>query len=1202
MKLGARIGLGLLAAVVLLAAVAPRPATAQITSASVAGTVKDSQGGVIPGATVVMTSVTRGTTSETVTGDEGYFVFPVVPADTYTLRITMVGFKTVEVPAFQVNAGDKRTLGTLTIEVGALEESITVAARATELQAKSAERSFAIEGEAVQSIAVNGRNFFALAFNSAGIVNTAAAPGALGAQSNTMVANGMRANQNNVQIDGITSMDTGSNQGPSVSLAIDAVQEIKVLTSNYQAEYGRSAGAQITAVTKSGGRDFRGSVFYLRRNDDMNANTWFNNRAIPARPVPPLEQSDIGYAIGGPVILPGGFNSGRNKLFFFFYQEHQDRVLAQTTPQRVRVPTDLERQGNFSQTRDSAGNLYPYIRDHATGLPCSASDTRGCFQYNGVLGWIPPDRLYQVGLNILKMYPAANSAGTITQGFNHVTQEGQDAPNRNDLIRLDWVPNNSWRIYGKLLQSFGTRVAPYGGGTTGFATNIPEFGSRDDQRDNRGISVTAAVTLNNTTFLEVTYGRARNAFTNIPRSDDFTKANLGLSGLPMLYPGAVQLDLPPRFNYGGRIGTFAPTNSTEYGPFINENPTQDLAGSLTKTFGPHTVKTGAYFTRGFKPQSHRAPANGSISFQNDASNPFDTGFPFANAALGIYQTYSQAGEWFQGEWVYRNFEWYAQDNWRVNDRMTLDYGVRFYWMEPTYDKAGRASNFLPDQYDPTKAPRLYYPAIVNGVRVALDRATGQTQPAAAIGRIVPGSGSLQNGLFKQGDGISDKLYENDGIKATPRFGISYDLTGKQKYIFRGGAGMFYNRPMGDTVYGMIEQPPSVVSPTLFYGRLQDIDPGNALVAPPTLFAFDYDGKFPRVYAFNAGVQAQLPWALVLDVSYVGTRSRDQHTQKNINAPAYGAAYLPQNQDPTAAASAVPGAAALPVDFLRPYQGYGNIFLVDNSAYANYNSLQTSLSRRFQNGVLFSFNYTLSKAMGTSSVDLPAGNNNPNPNVIGFPRNDENQDEANYHPLDYDRRHNIVSQFVWELPKLQRGGLLSALTDGWQLSGVYRWVSGTPYTPTYSIPGISPYTLTGTQGLESARLVITCDPGSGNGSDPYKQFNVNCFTTPKAGSLGLESGKNYLVGPPQNNLDLSISKFIRFGGNRRLELRLDAFNALNHTQFLTVNSTLNVRSLTDPTPTNLAYDASGTLVNANGFGSVSSARPSREIQVLARFQF
>ncbi len=179
-----------------------------------------------------------------------------------------------------------------------------------------------------------------------------------------------------------------------------------------------------------------------------------------------------------------------------------------------------------------------------------------------------------------------------------------------------------------------------------------------------------------------------------------------------------------------------------------------------------------------------------------------------------------------------------------------------------------------------------------------------------------------------------------------------------------------------------------------------------------------------------------------------------------------------------------------------------------------------------------------------------------------------------------------------------GGVLS----DWQLSGVYRWVSGNPYTPTFSIPGTSPYTLTGTQGLEGARIVVTRDPGSGHSSNPYQMFDTSAFTVPKPGSIGLESGKNYLTTPPLNNLDLSISKFIRFGGSRRLELRLDAFNALNHAQFLAINSTLNVRSLTDPTPTNLPYDSAGNLVNPSGFGTVASTRPSREIQLLARFQF
>ena len=1200
-----RVRLAVLAIALLLVGGLSHDAYAQITSASVSGTIRDAQSGVIPGATVVLTSASRGTNSETVSNAEGYFAFPTVPADNYKLKVTMEGFKTLEIPGFQVNAGDKKSVGTLTVEVGGLSETVTVAAQVVDVQTKSAERSFTVEGEAVQSIAVNGRTFFALAFNSAGIVNTATTVGALGAQSNTMNANGMRANQNNVQIDGITSMDTGSNQGPSVALSVDAVQEIKVLSSNYQAEYGRSAGAQVTAVTKSGGREFHGSGYFVRRNADMNANTWFNKTSNPTQPVPPMQQSDLGYSIGGPVLLPGGFNSTKSKLFFFVNEEFQRRKLGQTTPQKVRVPTELERQGDFSQTLDSAGALYPFIKDYTTGLACSATNTSGCFKDGGVLGRIPANRLYQMGLNILKMYPLPNSPSTISQGYNYVSQEPQNLPRRQDLVRVDWTPNPNWRVYGKLLQTMGTNEQPYGGGTTGYGTNLPQFGLKDSARDNRGLSFTAAVTLNNTTFLEMTYGRARNAFTNYPLyPDQYNKTATGLSGLPMLYPSAVQMDMIPRFNWAGRIGsTYSPTNQTEYAPFLNENPTQDLSGSLTKTFGSHTAKAGLYFSHSLKPQSSRAAANGNITFTNDASNPYDSGYPFSNAALGIYQQYVQAAQWVQGNYVYNNVEWYLQDNWKVKDRLTLDYGLRFYWMQPQHDTKNQTSNFIPGKYSASSAPRLYYPAVVNGARVAYDKVTGQTLPAALIGRIVPGSGSMMNGLFQAGStGIDEYLYQNAGIQMAPRFGASYDLTGKQKVILRGGAGVFYNRPMGDTIFGMIEQPQTVVQPTLFYGRMQDINAGSAYLAPPTLFAFQQDGTFPRVYAWNIGIQMQLPWRSMVDVSYVGTRSRNQHTQKNINAPDYGAAFLAANQDTTLSASTIPGATALPVDFLRPYQGYGNIFMVDTSSYSDYNSLQMSYNRRFQGGVLFSVNYTLSKAMGLSSVDLPAGNNNPNPNVVGMPRNDQFQDQANYAPLDYDRRHNFLAQFVWQLPRATEQKMLGIIANDWQVSGVYRLMSGVPYTPTFTIQGLSAYGLTGTQGLEGARLVITCDPGSGHSDNPYQQFNVNCFKAPGVGSNGLESGKNFLVGPLQNNLDLSISKFIKFGGNRRLELRLDMFNALNKTQFLTVNSNLVLKSYADPTPTNMAYDSAGNLVNASGFGTVASQRPAREVQLLVRFQF
>jgi Carboxypeptidase regulatory-like domain/TonB-dependent Receptor Plug Domain len=1183
----------------------PDIARAQLTSAALTGSVRDDSGAAIPGATVTLISTTRGTNLVAVSNADGDFVFPTVDADTYNLRVTMEGFKTAERQNIVVHPGDRLSMGNLLIEVGALAETITVAARATELQTQSAERSYAVEGEAVKNIAVNGRSFFNLAFLTPGVVSTQNT-GVPTGDAATMSANGQRTNSNNVQVDGITDMDTGNNGGPMVAVSLDSIQEIKVLTSNYQAEYGRSSGAQISAVTKSGGRDFHGSAYWFRRRDDLNANTWINNRNTPVTPTPVLNQRDLGYTVGGPVWLPGGLKGERTKVFFFFSQEFQKRLNPQTLPQRVRVPTDLERRGDFSQTRDNAGNLYPYIRDWqlAQANPtwgCGPTDQRACFADGGVLGRIPQNRLYDLGLNILKMYPQANSADTINQGFNYFTQEATSQPERQDLLRMDWNPSPSWRVTGKIINNKSDRLLPYGSFVLG--SNLPDY-SITYLFPRRGYSFTGASSLNNTTFLEVTYGYSHNAIDILPDQEnptEFTKSTLGLSAFPMIYPNAVQLDLPPRFqfgpaNSGSRVAN-QPNLGTNNAPFTNFNTTQDVVASLTKLWGRHTAKVGVYYHHSLKPQSSFAPNNGDIEFTQDSSNPFDSQFPFANAALGVYKTYTQASGYFIGNYVYNNVEWYVQDNWKASDRLTLDYGLRFYWIQPQYDTEGQTANFLPDQWDANRAPRLYYPRLnAAGQKVGVDLATGQTVASQYIGRIVPNSGDLLNGVRQSGNGIEKGLYKNRGVHYAPRFGFTYDVTGAQSIIVRGGGGVFYDRAQGNTVFDLLRNPPVSLEPTFTYGRFQDIDPNNILLAPPALVAFDHDGKVPTTYAYNLGFQIKLPMESALDISYVGSLTRHQLQRVNVNAPAYGAAYLPQNQDPTAAPSTVPGQTALNVDFLRPYRGFGNISMISPSASSNYHSLQTAVNRRFKDGLLLGLSYTWSKALGTVSADLP------NITGIGAPRPDQNQRAANYALLDFDRPHVFIANFVYELPRLKSTGVLARILNDWQTSGVYRLESGQPFTVTVNVPGISPYTLTGTQSLEAARPVINGDPGKGYSDDPYRMFNTSVFGPPQPGTLGFDSGKNYMRRAPTNNLDLSLAKRIPLGGVRRLEIRIDAFNALNHTQFLDLNTTLNVRSLTDPTPTNLPYDSNGNLVNRSGFGTVSNTRPPRTVQFLMRFQF
>ncbi|HEX6736744.1 MAG TPA: carboxypeptidase regulatory-like domain-containing protein [Vicinamibacteria bacterium] len=1163
---------GALAAILALAAL---PSPAQTTSGSVSGSVRDAQGAAVPGAAVTLTSVRRGTTLATASDGSGDFVFPALQPDEYVLRVTAPSFKPLERQRLVVNANDRLTVGALTLEMGALSEELVVRADPPALQVGSAERSYAVEGSTIQNIAVNGRGFVGLASIAPGIVAT-------GGDLSNITANGQRTNSNNLTIDGITSVDTGNNGGPLGLLSLDSIEEFKVLTSNYQAEYGRAAGAQISVVTKSGGRDFHGAGYWFHRGDGLNANTWLNNRSVPAAPVPKVHQNDVGYNLGGPVVIPGVFNESRSKLFFFLHQEFHRRLDA-NNPNRVRVPTALERQGDFSQTRDNAGNLFPYIRDYTTGLPCGAADTRGCFQDGGVLGRIPRSRLYQPGLGILNMFPASNTDGT---NFNYITEESTNLPSREELLRLDWFPSASWRVTGRVNHGHDDRTLPYGSFVLG--TNLPDFAARFVV-PTRGYAVTVAGPINSNTFFEATTGSAHNSIDITPAREDFTMSALGLSGLPSLYPDAVQGQMPPQFAFGGRVAN-GPNIGSNIAPFTNFNTTYDNVVSLTKVWSRHTAKAGIYFHYSKKDQSSRASHNGTINFDNNVNNPYDSGFPYANAALGIYNSYTQASNFIIGQFRYSNLEWFAQDNWKVNGRLTLDYGLRFALIQPQYDAGGNTANFLPDRFRPAAAPRLYYPGRdAAGNLVAVDRVTGQTLPSVNVGRIVPGSGDLLNGVARAGEGVPKGLTENRGVHFGPRFGFTFDPSGNQRLILRGGGGVFYDRPQGNVVFDQIHNPPAIVQPTLSYGLLRELDGRNGLLAPPGLVALDPEGKVPTVYAFNLGFQVKVPFASTLDVSYVGAVSSHLVNKRNLNAIPYGATFLAQNQNPTVAPSTVPGASSLPANFLRPYPGYADIILWEFAASSNYHSLQTSLNRRFRDGLLVGLNYTWSKALGTVSDDQV------------FARIDENQRLANYGPMNFDRRHNFVANFVWEVPKTRAGGVLGGLLNDWQVSGLYQWQSGTPYDVAFSIPGIGNANLTGSF-TEPSRTAIVGYPGSGHSDDPYRQFNTSAFTTPKPGSLGLESGRNYLTRAPIDNLNLSVAKSFRAGGQRRLELRLDAFNALNHTQFNAVNNTLSVRSLTDPTPTNLPYDAAGNLVNPFGFGAVTSVRAPRVIQIMARVEF
>ena len=1208
----------------------PAVGSAQTTTGTVTGTVTDSQGGVIPGASLVLISESRGTRSTIVISNlNGDFVFPNLTPDVYVIEVSMSGFKTLRRGGLAVSPGDRLAVPALQLEVGGAAETVDVTAEAPLIQAQSGERSYTVTTASVENLPIANRSFTGLVGLAPGMVGTARLGG---------------GGANNATFDGIGIIDTGSNS-IQLQMNVEAVAEVKVLTSTYQAEYGRSSGVQISAVTKSGTNKFRGSVYGVRRDSDWNANSWANiENGIPK---PVSKQTDWGYSVGGPVGRPGG----DNKLFFFFTQELRPRTVGGNLA-RFRVPTAAERQGDFSQSRNNEGNVFNLIRDAATGLPCTAADIRGCFQDGGVLGRIPQSRLYGLGLNVLDYWPLPNStagyAALNSYNFESV-QPTVSSRARQEAIRGDYQASSSLRVSGKLLTQ--TNSTQPNNATTRFGTNaaslIPGF---NDMADWVPLMLQWSGSVNYTmtpsTFLEVSYGGFWNQIATTPTNQASNKDLVGLGAFPMLFPDADVIDprfysydilsqlenrgvapaywvngrdrIPPQFSWGNRI-TNAPPNLTDYGCCFTLNLVHNLNVSITKVAQRHTLKAGLFIDDSLKPQSGESRAyRGIVSFANDTNNPLDSGFGFANAALGIFTSYQQSDKYIEGNYVYRSIEWYLQDNWKVNNRLTADYGLRFVHQGPQYDTYGFASQFFEDRWDPSRAPVLYQPrcattAPCTGQNVrALNPVTGQLLgpgSSALVGAIVSGSGDLQNGVFPSGTSPNVKEnYKWPGLVLAPRIGLAYDVHGNQRVVLRGGLGLFYDRPNGNSIFAAVVNPPASNTVTVSNGTLTDIASAAQASAPPSMNMFQFDAEIPQSIQWNAGVQIALPWATALDISYVGQRGDNLLVNTDVNAPDFGAAYLPQNQNPTLAPSATPGATALPVNFYRPFLGFGAINRNLSAAYNDFHSLQVSANRRFSRGISATFNYTLSRNEGT------AGNGirvmlDPNGTVVV---RDDNH-EANYHLTPNDRTHVVRANFVWDMPDLASGGsvksVVAAIVNDWQLSGVFSGGSGANYTVGYSYAGgVGAQNLTGTPNY-NARIIIDGDPGSGCSSDRSRQFNTAAFRGPQPNSLGMESGLNYMKGCAEAIFDLAVARNIRMGGGRNFQVRFELYNAFNTVVFNARNTTMNIASLaTSSVATNLPYDENGELIpsrlrpSSAGFGVATGALPNRSAQLTLRFSF
>ena len=1151
----------------------------QQSSGSIRGIVKDAQGAVVAGAKVILVDVAQADNREVTTNAEGTFFFNPLKPSLYRVVVEASGFKKIERNEIRVSANDRLDLPDFVLAVGAITDSVTVESSGVILQTRGAEKGGVLTGNQVINLALNGRSFLDLTRTVPGVVPTGGIGGSV---------NGNRSNQNNLMVDGITNIDTGSNGGQLATMNIDQIAEFKMLTNSQPAEYGRSSGAAISVVTKSGTRDLHGTGYLFHRHEGLNANNWRNNLEGRSRQL--FRDNTAGFNIGGPAYIPK-INPNRDKLFFFVGIEWQNR-LSPNGLRTVTVPTVAQRAGNFVGTAEGDGRPV-FIRDPLSNQPCATNTGgAGCFPGNV----IPPSRINADGQKILNFYPTP--AGAVDPMFNYQTQVSDKFPRRENIYRGDYNINDKWRFYSRFIKTKSEQDRAYGQWSADY--NIP-FAAMNFGNPGWSWVNNLTTTLNPTLTNEFIFGSSKNVLNIDPVDKTFDRAKLGLAyKMPF---GGDTLGLVQNWRFGGVPN--APFTGFNGTPFRNFNNTIDITDNVTKVKGAHTMKFGIYLHKSRKDQTAFTSVNGDIWFDRNSQNPGDTNWAYSNALLGNFDRLAQSDKVLNGQYRSWNIEWFAQDNWRVNKKLTLDYGIRFYIIQPQYDAAQQTSSFNPSLYDPAARAQLIQPARIDGVNVGINPITGATVPNALVGSILNTGRGFVNGLYANGMGLSNSgsyprgLIDNRGVHYAPRLGVAYQVN--EKTVLRAGFGIFYDRFQGNPVFDMLPNPPSTTRPTYFFGNLSTIQNSQGSFFPNNVRGFDKLGNVPTTYQWNVTVQRQIMKTTALEVSYVANRGTHLLSTYDQNVMPFGSAWLRQNQNPQTAnlsATSFDGRTALPVNLYRPNLGFGEAVLTTFGGFSSYHSMQVSLNKNAGKGLQYGVAYTWSKALGISSGD-------------GDRLHPTNYRMANYSYLDFDVAQMAVVNFIYDVPSLAKhwqplnNAVGKQVFGGWQVSGLISLIGGQPANIGVNFQGIGGEFNRVYTGSESVgpRIVVRGNPILPIGERTENRYiDASVFAPPQIGSQGLESAQRIVRRPGINNADISVFKNIGLGkeGVRFLQLRLEMFNAPNHTQFNDFNRTATFNQASGQI-TNLPTALGGTG-GRFGFGAITGARDARQIQLAAKIYF
>lgn len=1247
-------------AVLVLVLMLGASALAQSVTGSISGDVTDLTGGVLVGASVTLQSDQTGAVRTATTSEDGRFSFAAVQPGAYTISIEQRGFQRLEKKNVVLSANEKLSLNDLRLQAGQVSETVTVLSEGAIVETQSSDLTARLTADQINLISTKGRDITSLLRLLPGTSNNDDIE-AVGEGFGTDLPNfsGARGRSAAASVDGLFAGEPSGSNKLSMTINQDAVAEVKVLRNNYGAEYGNNGGALINVVSKGGGKDYRGSVYNFVRNESINANNFFNNKAGLPRPL--YRHKIPGFNFGGPMPVPvfgeGGPSLLKDKAFFFVSIE-KPRTLTPTDPVTVTVPTALERIGNFSQSRNSGGTL-PVVLDPLTGL-----------QFPGNV--IPTNRINKSGQALLNYYPLPNSP-TATNPGRYITQQSVDVPKHSYLFRFDIKPTNNDSIYWKGQwwtsdnEGLGTSGWPNGGG------GVDRWGisSHYLYKDN-GWSANWSRVINSNVVNEFNFGMRHDSEGFVPSEgmiEGLTRSALNYTA-PQLFPNNNKFNLvPTATGWSSVAGNPANINWLDrWGEVGNDYIKPSFSDNVSITHGDHSLKFGAYYQR---LMNREAPGGGKWSgdLNFGTATAFttalgSTGFAYSNALLGNFQTYTEPQARNFTNSVISILQWYVQDEWKFTRRLTLNYGLRWGYHSPFEQIDGQGSNFDASRYDPAKAPLLYagycvgspngIPALGTACTAANSRAVdprnaanptaAQLLPSNLVRSFVPGTGDLLNGIILPTDPTGPKGFRHTApIDWEPRVGFAWDVFGKGETVLRGMGGVYHAPRIGGGTGGagassLGANPPQQRTFTVNFGNIEQIPNllGGALNFPTALRSLEVNSKTPTIYNFQLGVQQDIGFKTVLEVSYVGSLARHLGEQRNINGVPDNARFVdcriipaalchPENRDPLTAANPKNN------DFLRPFRGYGDINQNTWGGSSNYNSLQVQANRRYARGFQYGVAYTFSKSFDYANDDTSDVNRSRPYKAF------------NYAPSDFDQTHILTVNYIYDVPGLSRklnNRAVKLIFDNWQISGQSSFVTGKPKNISVSYTAGTATITAGqpcpagtfqtsstvctmitdfTGGQVNARPNVQCNPMDGvSGADssgtPYV-INVGCFSAPTfLGQIGNMS-RNFVRMPNIFNNDLAFFKNIPIGEKRELQLRWEIYNVFNHANFRDIDGSLTYGIAQVNPNSALACTAAGNTCTAiirqtrdtafgqaTSFGTPISARTPRVMQGSIRFNF